>query len=513
MAVKLFAAVDVGSFELELSIYEMNMKGKIACIDHVRHVIALGGDTYRDGVISKEMLDELCETLSGFGDIMQGYHVEAYRAYATSALREAKNRVIVLDQIKVRTGLDVTVLSNAEQRYLTYNAIPLWMPAFKEVVETASAIVDVGYGSTQISIYDKGLLISTQNLGLGALRMQATLEEFSYTGDVHSLAEELADNELDTFRRYSGERKEIRHILAVGDCMSLFVAKVMHMPKAQVIRSEDFIRTYMEVRKTSANAMATAYGIPEEYAKLILPVAMIYYRFINNSGATEIYLPGVNLSDGMATEYANRQKLLPASAVNDFTKESMEAARRIRNRYQGNAEHSETLAEIAGLLFDNMKKQHGLGKRSRLLLQMAAILHDCGKFINMSLPGECSYCIVRSTEILGLSTQEQAILANVVRFNTIALPFDEKPEDVLTTESYRTVIKLTAILRLANALDRSHRQKIRNVRVVLKDEQLQISVDSKADIALEKGMLEQKAEFFTQVFGVVPVLKQKRKIG
>ena len=285
------------------------------------------------------------------------------------------------------------------------------------------------------------------------------------------------------------------------------------MPKAQVIRSEDFIRTYMEVRKTSANDMATNYGIPEEYAKLILPVAMIYYRFLMHTDATEIYLPGVNLSDGMATEYANKQKLLPAASVNDFAQESLEAARRIRNRYLGNAEHSETLSDIAALLFDNMKKQHGLGKRSRLLLQMAAILHDCGKFINISLPGECSYCIVKSTEILGLSQQEQAILANVIRFNTIALPFDEKPEDVLTAESYRTVIKLTAILRLANALDRSHRQKIKDIRIALKDEQLQILVDSKADIALERGMLARKADFFAQVFGIVPVLKQKRKLG
>ncbi|MBR6366254.1 MAG: HD domain-containing protein [Lachnospiraceae bacterium] len=513
MAVKLFAAIDVGSFELELSIYEMNMKGRIACIDHVRHVIGLGNDTYRDGVISKEMLDELCATLSGFSEIMQGYHVEAYRAYATSALREAKNRVIVLDQIKVRTGLEVTVLSNAEQRYLTYNAIPLWMPSFKEVVEEPCAIVDVGYGSTQISLYEKGLLIFTQNLGLGALRMQSTLDEFSYTGDVYQLAEELADNEMDTFRRYGSDSKNLKRILAIGDCILLFVAKVMHMPKAQVIRSEDFIRTYMEVRKTSANDMATNYGIPEEYAKLILPVAMIYYRFLINSDATEIYLPGVNLSDGMATEYANKQKLLPAASVNDFAQESLEAARRIRNRYLGNAEHSETLSDIAALLFDNMKKQHGLGKRSRLLLQMAAILHDCGKFINISLPGECSYCIVKSTEILGLSQQEQAILANVIRFNTIALPFDEKPEDVLTAESYRTVIKLTAILRLANALDRSHRQKIKDIRIALKDEQLQILVDSKADIALERGMLARKSDFFAQVFGITPVLKQKRKLG
>ena len=112
MAAQVFAAIDVGSFELEMGIYELSGKNGIRKLDHIRHVIALGRDTYNTGKISYEMTEELCQVLEDFTGIMKTYGAAEYRAYATSALREAKNSQIVLEQIRVRTGLTVRVISN-----------------------------------------------------------------------------------------------------------------------------------------------------------------------------------------------------------------------------------------------------------------------------------------------------------------------------------------------------------------------------------------------------------------
>ena len=125
MAVRMFAAIEVGSFELEMGIYEISGKNRIRQVDHVRHVISLGSDTYNDRKISYEMVEELCRVLEDFSRIMKGYRITEYRAYATSAMREAKNSRIVLEQIRVRTGLTVQIISNSEQRLLTYKA-RLW---------------------------------------------------------------------------------------------------------------------------------------------------------------------------------------------------------------------------------------------------------------------------------------------------------------------------------------------------------------------------------------------------
>ena len=189
----------------------------------------------------------------------------------------------------------------------------------------------------------------------------------------------------------------------------------------------------------------------------------------------------------------------------DFEQDIIACAQNISKRYMGSKKRSETLEKIALTIFDSMKKVHGLGKRERLLLRLAAMLHDCGKFISMMNLGECSYHIVMSTEIIGLSHTEREIVANVVKYNHADFDYPE-------TVDYLTIAKLTAILRVANALDRSHKQKFKDIRTVLKDNRLVMTVASDADITLEKGLFKERADFFEEVFSVKPVIKQRKSL-
>ena len=154
------------------------------------------------------------------------------------------------------------------------------------------------------------------------------------------------------------------------------------------------------------------------------------------------------------------------------------------------------------------KKIHGLGKRERLLLQLAAILHDCGKYVSMTAPGQCAYDIIMATEILGINHEERKILANVVKFNTLELESYEEMH--LTRKTYTIIYKLTAMLRLANAMDRSHKQKLADATMTLRNGRLIIYVKTSEDVSLEKGLMEEKARFFEEVFGVTPEIKVKK---
>lgn len=164
MATRLFAAIDVGSFELELGIYEVTAKNELRQVDHLRHMIPLGKDTYAAGKISYELVDEMCRVLNEFSKIMKSYQVSEYRAYATTAMREARNSEIILDQIKVRTGIDVKVISNSEQRFLSYKAIAVKEAEFQRIIQKGTAIADVSFGSLQISLFDKDRLVTTNNM-------------------------------------------------------------------------------------------------------------------------------------------------------------------------------------------------------------------------------------------------------------------------------------------------------------------------------------------------------------
>lgn len=163
-----------------------------------------------------------------------------------------------------------------------------------------------------------------------------------------------------------------------------------------------------------------------------------------------------------------------------------------------------------------------MGARERLLLQIAVIIHACGKFISVRNSNECAYNIIMSTEIIGISHLEREIIANVVRYNIRDFEYNMVRMEAEADSAYGTaessdhvtilIAKLTAILRLANSMDRGHQQKFKDCRMTIKNGKLVISTDYSGDITLESVSFEQKAAFFEEIFGVRPVLKQKRSI-
>ena len=155
MSMKLFAAIDIGSCEVEMKIFQITSGKGIKEIDCVCHRMELGKDVYRDGRIGVEMTDELCRVLNDFVRIMKGYRVDDWRVCATSAVREAGNQLVFLDRVKRHTGLEVEVLSNASQRFMDYKSIASRENEFNRIIQKGTAIVDVGGGSIQISLFDK----------------------------------------------------------------------------------------------------------------------------------------------------------------------------------------------------------------------------------------------------------------------------------------------------------------------------------------------------------------------
>ena len=165
-------------------------------------------------------------------------------------------------------------------------------------------------------------------------------------------------------------------------------------------------------------------------------------------------------------------------------------------------------------MFDATKKMHGMKERERLLLRMAVMLHDVGKYISLNNVADSSYNIIMSNEIIGLSHIEREMVALIARYNTVTLPsYDELVmESSLSAEQYLTVSELTAIVRLANALDRSHLQKIQAIRATLKERELQLSLTVNRDFTLEQGLCQEKLDFFNEVFSIQPVIKLKRQM-
>lgn len=521
MAVRMFAAIEVGSFELEMGIYEISGKNRIRQVDHVRHVISLGSGTYNDRKISYEMVEELCRVLEDFSRIMKGYRITEYRAYATSAMREAKNSRIVLEQIRVRTGLTVQIISNSEQRLLTYKALAVADDEFDRNIRKGTAILDVGFGSMQISLFDEKLLVSTENLPLGVLRIGELLKNVSSTAEgTRRIIGEMVESELSNYQKMYLEERRIKHVIGTGEnIMYLFRYEDGGKPLQWVTR-EQFDRLYERLSGMDPEAVEEQFGVSAEYAPLLLPSAVIYKKFLEMTGAEAIWIPGTGLCDGIAAEYALDKKLIQLK--HNFDNDIISASRDMARRYRCQGSHSDLVESYVLQIFDAMKRYHKMGSRERLLLQIAVIIHSCGKFISVRNANECAYNIIMSTEIIGLSHLEREIVANVVRYNIRDFDYNmvrmeagpELSSGSLPDQSDATILtaKLTAMLRLANSMDRSHGQKLKDCRITVKDKTLTVSAEYSGDITLEAVSFEQKAAFFEEIFGIRPVLKQKRRV-
>ena len=278
----------------------------------------------------------------------------------------------------------------------------------------------------------------------------------------------------------------------------------------EFLETKDFERLFEVLHSKNPVQIARAMAISEERVPLVFISAVLIKYIAEMMGIQRIWVPGVTLCDGIAYEYAEKIRMF--GGEHDFDEDIIACAVNISKRYMGNRKRSDALENFTTIIFDSMRRVHGLGKRERLYLRLAVILHECGKYISMVDIGETSFQIVMSTEIIGISRQEREIVANVVRFNHSRFVYDGQQTGMgsMSRESFLVVAKLTAILRLANSLDRSHKQKLKGLKAALKDNQLLLTVDTQEDITLERGFFEANSDFFKEVFSVEPVLKQRK---
>lgn len=515
MTGEIFAAIDVGSYEMAMKIFELSASYGVRELDHVRHRMDIGSETYATGRISHGHVEEMIRILDDFTTIMKSYGVTHYQAYGTSAVRETSDIAIVQDLIEQRTGIHIDILSNSEQRFLDYKSIALKNDLFKEIIARPTAIVDIGGGSIQISLFEKDTLVATQNLRTGVLRIHTTMQEVQATRTKYmDLVSELVNSQLTVFSKLYLKDKDIENIIIIDDYVSPVIQKMkLGADKEGYATKEEYSKFIKVANSISELEVAKRLNMPEDNVPLLYVSGVIIKCILDATGAENIWAPGITLCDGIGYEYAEKKNFI--KSPHDFEQDIIACAQNISKRFMGSKSRRETLQKIALTIFDNTRELHALTKRDRLLLQIATILHDCGKYISVVYLGDCSYNIIMSTEIIGLSHRERLMVANVVRYNHEEFDYYGSANpymEGLSKEDYLKVAKLTAIIRVANGLDRTHKQKFKDVKVSIKDKELIINVDTMADITLEKGLFNNRAAFYEEVFGIRPVIRQKKML-
>lgn len=271
MSIKMFAAIDVGSYELNLKIFEYLNTNEMKEVDFVRYRLDLGTETFSKGKVSSEKMNELCRILKEFAAIMKSYGITVYKAYGTSAIRETKNTQILIDQIEQRTGIQIEVLSNSEQRFLDYKSIASKGEDFNKIIEKGTAIVDIGGGSIQISLFDKDTLVTTQNMKLGVLRLKERLISLGpKPAKYEELLNEMIESQLSVFEKLYLKDRDIENVIIVDDYIAPLLQNKKLSTKTGYIDAVGYENIIQKMKNDSSGFFKKEFGIAEENVLLFL---------------------------------------------------------------------------------------------------------------------------------------------------------------------------------------------------------------------------------------------------
>ncbi len=505
------AVINIASGGLSLHVAQLS-RGKPKDLDVLSCALPLGHEVFTEGKISFESLREMSRALAGFAAKRKEYGVTRCRAVATTALREAENRAFVLDQLKVQNGLDVEVLEADQEKTLIYSEILATLSDAGALEAGCSLFAYIGSGTVGTAVYDGSAMILSRNIPIGALKLHDMLGSIQETTDDFSTVTEeylAATLNCDDLSRF-----DIRNVILTGGDMEL-IAKLCGPETGEsgfAIPVEKLKDLYAAVRRLRADRIAQRYGVSEGAAETMYAALAIYLQIVGRTKVRRVLAPQVDLCDAVLS-----QMLLPKRRSGYEKQRRVNAlccARRIAENYGCSASHAENVRKTACVMFDQLKPLHGMGPDLRLVLELAAVLHDCGRYVTMRDDRRASFDVIRNTDVYGMTDRETLLTAYVARYNEYAVPDLRDAEFAALPERDRTAVaKLVAIFRLANALDKSRRQKIGRVGVKLTEDTMQVSARSDESLFLEKWAFEQCAAFFKDVFGLSPVLKVKRNLA
>ncbi len=233
------------------------------------------------------------------------------------------------------------------------------------------------------------------------------------------------------------------------------------------------------------------------------PALMAYTALAREFRAKTVSLAGVNLRQGLLFNEAMR-----GAWPEHFSGQIIRSALALGEKYAFDRPHALHVTELAVQLFLELEPDHSLEKRHEILLRASGILHDIGTFVSTRSHHKHSQYLIMASELFGLTTRDTALIALIARYHRRAEPSPAHPEFAKLDRTDRALLlQLAAILRVADALDRSHSQRIRIAGVARNGDELSIGVEDVGDLSLERLALESKGVMFESVFGMRPVLR------
>jgi len=502
--IKRIAAIDIGTNSFHAIIVDIYSDGSFRTLDKLKEMVQLAkggmGKRLSDGAFKRGLT-----ALKNIKRLADSYECEEILAYATSAIREAENG----GEFIQRSIDDIGVKMNAIPGRVEAELIGLAVRHGVKLTEKPVLVADIGGGSVEFILGSEKEFFFTASKKIGVSRMTEifkpkdpitkedikTLEDH-YEEKLQDVAQAFALNRTDTIVGSSGTMENIAQMIANRKDKSIDMT-INEME----FSAEDFKKFYDWFIKLSKKERRDVSGLDTKRVGFINTGVVLLNYMIRKFGIKTVKISSQALREGIVIRYLKKE-MIGLQWTGAFADPRRRSVFELLRKTDWHETHSRHVANMALTIFDALEKELELTLQDRELLEYASYLHDIGYYISHSKHHKHALYIIRHSDLKGFKEDEIQIIANVARYHRRSTPKKRHSEYWKMPAPIRKRIKkLSGILRVADGLDRSHYQNVKDLEVYSEDDYIKINIRTEGEPHLEIWGAERKAELFKEVTG------------
>jgi exopolyphosphatase / guanosine-5'-triphosphate,3'-diphosphate pyrophosphatase len=496
------AIIDLGTNTFHLLIAEIDEREDFKIQEKFKEPVELGEHGLDTGEISAEAYDRGLQAIRRLQQVIAMRQITEVRAFATSAIRSASNGKDFIATVKAETGMDVKVINGNEEASLIYEGVRngIQLPPDQDVL-----VLDIGGGSVEFIVARDGKPQLLRSLDIGAARLLGRFRpgDPMKTSEIRAVREYL----YTTMAGLLAELKEfdIKLLVGASGTYETISAMIAHRKK-DFLSSENLnsyrysARDFRDLHKilihSSQAERSLIPGMDPLRAENICMGSLIIEILLEEIGVKEMMVSTYALKEGILFRYIEDQKERVSRLMGNTTRNlRAKAVRNLCEKYHYKKTHVLKVSELAQSMFDQLKPLHPFGTLERELLRYAAMLHDIGQFVNRSGHHKHGQYLVMNSSISGFSHDEIIILGNIVRYHRKSLPTRDHFHFKVLEQRQRLMVRLLAgILRIADQLDRGHRNMVDSVKVLIETSRVRLVLTSSEDISHDVANAQAEVE-------------------
>ena len=490
-------AVDVGSNAIRFLAAEFTDPENWVELDAKRVPVRLGHSAFLTGRLEEAMMAAAIEAMASFRKAFDTLGISRYRAVATSAVRESANGGELVRRVREESGIRLETITGSEEMRLVWLATRRRL----DLQKSRWLLADLGGGSLELSLADGERIGWSVSHQIGTVRLLEDLgDPDTSPEDFRKLVSEYT-RVLQLPRQV--KKTAVAGVIATGgnaDALAEMAGAPTDAAGVRRIPEKDLRDAVRTLGSLSVEQRMERFDLRQDRADVIFPAALVYERVVRLIGAAELVVPGVGVKEGILLDLVE-DLTGPAVHATRIEQQLMNAAVALGRRYRFDEAHGQQVARLALSLFDQLTELHRLAAIDRKILLGAALLHDIGQVISYCRHHKHSLYLILNSELPGLGDEDIPLVALVARYHRRAEPSEGHELWATVKEEDRDrVRKLASILRVADALDREHLQRVERVAARINADHVALDLTGRGDLLLEQWAIRRKARMFRSTF-------------